>query len=187
MRTQLSPFSLIGGANPVWVVLLCRGAWGLSDLRSFFLFGMYLQLSFQLAREVRCSLLAWSHLPGRDGRGHGTAAECAAWRCDDKGLKCEWRFRCRIKRLTIAWKKLCQVLGAVSGIWLGVAWSFCCNEIFKNVSMFLLPPSFPSWWCVLFYSPQIRGCFCLNYRIKLVRTVLSGGFCARDSLTFIYI
>lgn len=31
-RTQLSPFSLNGWASPVWIVLVCRAAWGLPDL-----------------------------------------------------------------------------------------------------------------------------------------------------------
>lgn len=175
MWTQLSPFRLNDWASPVCVVLLCRAAWSLSDLLPVFnldVFAAFLPV-----------LVQWLQLPGRD-----VLQPAGVWRCCRVELGCALTGGSSVSGAFHGQLNVCCFNETVSnfGNSQGNLFTYCMRFLlFRNFSTFLLSPFLFSWWRVLFCSPQIRGCFCLNCRIKLVRTVLSGGFCARRILAFI--
>lgn len=101
-----------------------------SYLTPEFFICVHLQLSFPW--RVRCLPCVvpppgWDVLLQPRGLpGSGTAAARAPWTCSVKGLEWKWLSLCIIKCLSVALKKLCQAWGAVSEIWLSVAWNFRC-------------------------------------------------------------
>lgn len=125
MWTQLSPFRLNDWASPVCVVLLCRAAWSLSDLLPVFnldVFAAFLPV-----------LVQWLQLPGRD-----VLQPAGLWRCCQVELGCALTGGSSVSGAFHGQLNVCCFNETVSnfgnsrGIFLLVAWDFCCLETFLH-------------------------------------------------------